>query len=73
MPPPLPEKVTVGECGEGSGIHWWKRVGKVVVVGRRRDGGVMVVDDGASEKSTNPCVITPEYGAFPATYNENIN
>ncbi|GJU97266.1 retrotransposon protein, putative, ty1-copia subclass [Tanacetum coccineum] len=31
------------ECGEGSGVHWWRRVEKVVV-GRRRYGGVMVVE-----------------------------
>ncbi|GKC27708.1 hypothetical protein Tco_1035002 [Tanacetum coccineum] len=51
MPPPPQEKVrNLGECGEGSGVHWWRRVEKVVV-GWRREGGVMVVDDGDSEKS----------------------
>ncbi|GJS53353.1 pentatricopeptide repeat-containing protein [Tanacetum coccineum] len=33
-----------GECGERSGVHWWRRV-KKVVVGRRRYGGVMVVEE----------------------------
>ncbi|GKB41742.1 hypothetical protein Tco_0886684, partial [Tanacetum coccineum] len=36
--------VVVGECGEGSGVHWWRRVEKVVVE-RRRYGGVMVVEE----------------------------
>ncbi|GJR53559.1 putative reverse transcriptase domain-containing protein [Tanacetum coccineum] len=36
--------VVVGECREGSGVHWWRRV-KKVVVGRRRYGGVMVVEE----------------------------
>ncbi|GKC35211.1 hypothetical protein Tco_1047595, partial [Tanacetum coccineum] len=40
--------VVVRECEEGSGVHWWRRVEKVVV-GRRRYDGVMVVDDGESE------------------------
>ncbi|GJZ64026.1 RNA-directed DNA polymerase, eukaryota, reverse transcriptase zinc-binding domain protein [Tanacetum coccineum] len=31
-----------------SGVHWWRRVEKVVV-GRKRCGGVMVVDDDESE------------------------
>nr|GEY46153.1 hypothetical protein [Tanacetum cinerariifolium] len=36
--------VVVGECGEGSGVHWWRRVEKLVV-GRRRYDGVMVVEE----------------------------
>ncbi|GJZ87708.1 heptahelical transmembrane protein 1-like protein [Tanacetum coccineum] len=36
--------VVVGECGGGSEIHWWRRV-KKVMVGRRRYGGVMVVEE----------------------------
>nr|GEW76365.1 hypothetical protein [Tanacetum cinerariifolium] len=32
------------EYGEGSGVYWWQRV-KKVVVGRRRYGGVMVVEE----------------------------
>nr|GEU74164.1 hypothetical protein [Tanacetum cinerariifolium] len=36
--------VVVGECGEGSRVHWWRRVEKVVV-GRRRYSGVMVVEE----------------------------
>ncbi|GJT54097.1 ribonuclease H-like domain-containing protein [Tanacetum coccineum] len=39
--------VVVGECEEGNGVYCWQRVDKVVV-GRRRYGGVMVVDDGES-------------------------
>nr|GEY68251.1 putative BPI/LBP family protein At1g04970 [Tanacetum cinerariifolium]GEY69469.1 putative BPI/LBP family protein At1g04970 [Tanacetum cinerariifolium] len=34
--------VVVGECGEGSVVHWWRRVKKVVV--EMRYGGVMVVE-----------------------------
>ncbi|GJR24861.1 receptor-like protein kinase THESEUS 1 [Tanacetum coccineum] len=34
----------VAESGEGSRVHWWRRVEKVVV-GRRRYGGVMVVEE----------------------------
>ncbi|GKC20341.1 hypothetical protein Tco_1022491 [Tanacetum coccineum] len=36
--------LVVGEYGEGSGVHWWRRVEKVVV-GRRRYGGVIVVGE----------------------------
>ncbi|GKC64780.1 pentatricopeptide repeat-containing protein [Tanacetum coccineum] len=35
--------VVVGECREGNGVHWWRRMEKVVV-GRRSYGGVMMVD-----------------------------
>ncbi|GKD58593.1 pentatricopeptide repeat-containing protein, partial [Tanacetum coccineum] len=36
--------VVMGECGEGSEVHWWRRVKKVVVK-RRRYSGVMVVEE----------------------------
>ncbi|GKA95834.1 hypothetical protein Tco_0817929 [Tanacetum coccineum] len=36
--------VVAEECREGSGVCWWRRVEKVVV-GRRRYGGVMVVEE----------------------------
>ncbi|GJY17742.1 hypothetical protein Tco_0389233, partial [Tanacetum coccineum] len=35
-------------AGVVKGVHWWRRMEKVVV-GRRRHDGVMVVDDGESE------------------------
>nr|GFC04079.1 ADP,ATP carrier protein 1, mitochondrial-like [Tanacetum cinerariifolium] len=34
----------VGECGERSGVYWWRRVEKVMVE-RRRYGGVIVVEN----------------------------
>ncbi|GJX82512.1 hypothetical protein Tco_0331993 [Tanacetum coccineum] len=49
--PPQEKVRKLGECGVGSGVHWWRRVEKVVVGRRRREGGEMVVDDGEREKS----------------------
>ncbi|GJV27500.1 ethanolamine-phosphate cytidylyltransferase-like protein [Tanacetum coccineum] len=40
----VPKSMVVGECGERGGVHWWRRV-KKMMVGRRRYSGVMVVEE----------------------------
>ncbi|GJT74151.1 capsanthin/capsorubin synthase, chromoplastic-like protein [Tanacetum coccineum] len=43
-PASLAKMMVVGECGERSGVYWWRRVEKVVVE-RRRYGSVMVMEE----------------------------